>query len=104
MMNTNRTLVIAFNGTWNERKDAGEYNLNTNVVRLTDQFAKEDVFESDGVGTRYSWFGKMMGGAFGLGGKHRISEAYDWLVKNYEPVGAGGAVMRCPLGVRAGGA
>ena len=34
--------LYAFDGTWNNEKDAGRYDLNTNVVRFKDLYAKKD--------------------------------------------------------------
>ena len=31
--------LYAFDGTWNSEKDAGRYDLNTNVVRFKDLYA-----------------------------------------------------------------
>ena len=35
--------LYAFDGTWNSEKDAGEYDLNTNVVRFKDLYAGTEV-------------------------------------------------------------
>jgi hypothetical protein len=66
--------LYAFDGTWNSQKDAGEYDKNTNVVRFKDQYAGTRFFYK-GVGTRHGTLGKLLGGAFGVGGHERIEDA-----------------------------
>ena len=66
--------LYAFDGTWNSEKDAGRYDLNTNVVRFKDLYAGTKFFYK-GVGTRHGTLGKILGGAFGVGGHERIEEA-----------------------------
>src|SRR4249919_572970 len=66
--------LYAFDGTWNDEKDAGRYDLNTNVVRFKDLYAGTKFFYK-GVGTKHGTVGKFLGGAFGVGGHERIDEA-----------------------------
>ncbi len=66
--------LYAFDGTWNSEKDAGRYDLNTNVVRFKDLYAGPKFFYR-GVGTRHGVVGKIVGGAFGVGGFGRIEDA-----------------------------
>ena len=66
--------LYAFDGTWNKDHDAGEYGLNTNVVRLKDLYAETKFFYV-GIGTKHGFLGKLIGGAFGVGGQERIAEA-----------------------------
>jgi len=66
--------LYAFDGTWNSEKDAGRYDLNTNVVRFKDFYAGPKFFYK-GVGTKHGLIGKILGGAFGVGGHERIEEA-----------------------------
>ncbi|NCC38789.1 MAG: DUF2235 domain-containing protein [Gammaproteobacteria bacterium] len=66
--------LYAFDGTWNDQKDGGEYGKNTNVVRFRDAYSGQTYFYS-GVGTRYGIIGKLLGGAFGVGGKDRMTRA-----------------------------
>jgi hypothetical protein len=66
--------LYAFDGTWNSEKDAGRYDLNTNVVRFKDLYAGTKFFYK-GVGTKHGTLGKILGGAFGVGGHERIEEA-----------------------------
>lgn len=83
--------LYAFDGTWNEQHDAGVYGENTNVVEFAKAYdgqwavvqkAEEkgapsvrDDFYVSGVGTRHGRVGRWFGGAFGFGGRARISEA-----------------------------
>lgn len=66
--------LYAFDGTWNSEKDAGRYDLNTNVVRFKDLYTGTKFFYK-GVGTKHGTLGKFLGGAFGVGGHERIDEA-----------------------------
>ena len=66
--------LYAFDGTWNSEKDAGKYDLNTNVVRFKDLYSGTKFFYQ-GVGTRHGALGKFLGGAFGVGGHDRIEDA-----------------------------
>jgi len=66
--------LYAFDGTWNNEKDAGRYDLNTNVVRFKDLYAGKKFFYQ-GVSTKHGTVGKIVGGAFGVGGQERIDEA-----------------------------
>src|SRR5262245_3439048 len=72
--------LYAFDGTWNEEKDAGKYDLNTNVVRFKDLYTGTKFFYK-GVGTKHGTLGKLFGGAFGVGGQERIDEAKRDLAK-----------------------
>jgi uncharacterized protein (DUF2235 family) len=65
--------LYAFDGTWNDEKDAGRYDLNTNVVRFKDLYTEPKFFYK-GVGTKHGMLGKVLGGAFGVGGHERIDE------------------------------
>ena len=72
--------LYAFNGTWNSEKTddlattALESDANTNVIRFRDAHDSQNGFYRNGVGTRLSWFGKLVGGAFGAGGFTRLEE------------------------------
>jgi uncharacterized protein (DUF2235 family) len=66
--------LYAFDGTWNSEKDAGRYDLNTNVVRFKDLYSGTKFFYK-GVGTKHGLVGKIAGGAFGVGGRDRIQDA-----------------------------
>ena len=66
--------LYAFDGTWNNEKDAGRYDLNTNVVRFKDLYTGKKFFYQ-GVGTKHGLAGKIVGGAFGVGGHDRIGDA-----------------------------
>lgn len=66
--------LYAFDGTWNSEKNAGKYDLNTNVVRFKDLYTGPKFFYQ-GVGTKHGLVGKIVGGAFGVGGHDRIGDA-----------------------------
>src|ERR1700755_3480291 len=74
--------LYAFAGTWNSEKDAGRYDLNTNVVRFKDLYAGTRFFYQ-GVGTKHGTLGKIIGGAFGVGGHERIEEAKRDIAKQF---------------------
>jgi uncharacterized protein (DUF2235 family) len=74
--------LYAFDGTWNSEKDAGKYDLNTNVVRFKDLYAGPKFFYK-GVGTKRGTLGKFLGGAFGVGGRDRIEDARRDMAKQF---------------------
>lgn len=79
--------LFAFDGTWNTAKDGEDPQYqNTNVVRFFrayQQRSKTDDFYLPGVGTRFDFIGRALGGTFGLGELPRINEAYDHLCKTW---------------------
>jgi len=91
--------LYAFDGTWNDEKDTGVYGENTNVVEFarayngprqivqkgaTEEGATvQDDFFAGGVGTRHGFLGKVVGGAFGVGGRTRIREAKQVVAQNF---------------------
>lgn len=74
--------LYAFDGTWNSEKDAGRYDLNTNVVRFKDLYTGTKHFYK-GVGTKHGFLGKLAGGAFGVGGHDRIDDAQRDMAKQF---------------------
>ena len=74
--------LYAFDGTWNSEKDAGRYDLNTNVVRFKDLYTGPKFFYQ-GVGTKHGLAGKIVGGAFGVGGFERIGDAKRDLARQF---------------------
>lgn len=74
--------LYAFDGTWNQERNAGEYDKNTNVVKFSHAYAA-DKHGYKGVGTKLGWIGRVVGGAFGAGGKERIANAYRDLCARY---------------------
>ncbi|HEY2151214.1 MAG TPA: DUF2235 domain-containing protein [Vicinamibacterales bacterium] len=79
--------LYAFDGTWNSAKDGEDPQYtNTNVVRFFQAYKKQSKtndFYLAGVGTRFDFIGKALGGVFGLGELVRINEAYDQLCSNW---------------------
>jgi hypothetical protein len=59
--------LYAFNGTWNSEKTddlattAHEDEGNTNVIRFRGAYEGQHTSYCNGVGTRLSWFGKLVG-------------------------------------------
>ena len=74
--------LYAFDGTWNTEKDAGRYDLNTNVVRFKDLYAGSKFFYK-GLGTKHGAAGKFFGGAFGVGGHDRIEAAKNDMARQF---------------------
>jgi type VI secretion system (T6SS) phospholipase Tle1-like effector len=79
--------LYAFDGTWNSAKDREDPKYqNTNVSRFFQAYrgrSNTDDFYVAGVGTRFDFLGKVLGGVFGLGELPRINEAYDHLCKRW---------------------
>jgi hypothetical protein len=92
--------LYAFDGTWNlrDQKDAvlgvqpSQYGENaafrrqteeTNVHRFREFLGAEHSEYLQGVGTRFSLLGRIVGGAFGIGGKWRIRRMYRRLCERY---------------------
>jgi hypothetical protein len=81
--------LYAFNGTWNSDKTddvltpENEGARNTNVVAFRNAHSAPAPYYSNGVGTRIGVFGKVFGGAFGVGGHHRLGEAFAHLERRY---------------------
>jgi hypothetical protein len=75
--------LYAFDGTWNTAKDSEDLTYqNTNVFRFYQAYHRRSQtqdFYLPGVGTRFDFLGKVLGGVFGLGELPRINEAYDRL-------------------------
>jgi uncharacterized protein (DUF2235 family) len=73
--------LYAFNGTWNSEKTddvatpENESQSNTNVVHFKAAYAGPVGYYCNGVGTRVSFLGQVLGGAFGVGGQTRLEEA-----------------------------
>ena len=91
--------LYAFDGTWNSEHDTGVYGVNTNVVEFARAYdgrlavvqkegadgepsVRDDFYES-GLGTRHGWLGKIIGGAFGVGGHERMEEGKAAIAKHF---------------------
>lgn len=68
--------LAAFDGTWNTDKTGSDYGACTNVVKIMGMYDGTKTYYR-GIGTRYGIIGKLLGGAFGVGGKARIRRAID---------------------------
>jgi|GEM_PF-469262 len=78
-----KSLVLCFDGTWNNLKS------NTNVSRIYSEIADastgcktQQKFYDEGVGTKFGE--KVRGGAFGVGLDRNIRLGYAWLATTYE--------------------
>ena len=91
--------LYAFDGTWNTERDTGVYGINTNVVEFARAYdgrltvvqkegaagtpsVRDDFYEA-GLGTRHGWLGKIIGGAFGVGGHERMEEGKAAIAKHF---------------------
>ncbi len=72
--------LYAFDGTWN--KNQPQDDKDTNVRKFFEAYGGKK-FYRPGPGTRFGWFGKILGGVFGAGGKERVKEACDEVEKNF---------------------
>jgi pimeloyl-ACP methyl ester carboxylesterase len=81
--------LYAFNGTWNSDKTddvatpENEGARNTNVVLFRNAHGAPAPYYCNGVGTRIGVFGKIFGGAFGVGGQQRLAEALAHLQRRF---------------------
>ena len=77
--------LYAFDGTWNENQDVDDRD--TNVRKFFELSAEPDAKKlyTAGVGTRFGFIGRIVGGAFGAGGKDRVDAAYDHLKSFWHP-------------------
>lgn len=73
--------LYAFDGTWNE--DEPDPSDDTNVLRFKRAYQGHAEY-IEGVGTRFGAIGRVLGGVFGAGGKSRVHEMYEQLVKNWQ--------------------
>jgi uncharacterized protein (DUF2235 family) len=83
--------LFAFDGTWNDLKTDDvstpevESRFNTNVVRFLQAHLDNKAFHFNGIGTRAGVVGRLVGGAFGVGGRSRVGEAFDLFREDVEP-------------------
>lgn len=87
-----KRIVICCDGTWNtpDQKDRGVMRP-TNVVKMAHivlpqapDGIEQRVYYDKGVGTG-DWIDRIFGGAFGIGLRHNVVEAYQYLSRNYDP-------------------
>jgi uncharacterized protein (DUF2235 family) len=76
-----KQIAVFLDGTWNNVSD------DTNVWRMKSLCASNPttqiVYYSAGVGTEFG--GKLRGGLYGYGLNDEITNAYKWLIDNFEP-------------------
>ena len=78
--------LYAFDGTWNSATlhDTVEQADETNVANFCEAYDPPDkVCYAAGPGTRFGKFGRIIGGGTGIGGRTRITEAYEVLCENW---------------------
>ena len=87
-----RNFVICIDGTWNDPTDAQDKGGGTtNVHRLYQAISRNEAdhfpryFAGVGNEMENSWWGRIMGGAFGFGANLIRDRAYVTLVTNYRP-------------------
>ncbi len=78
--------LYAFDGTWSS--DEEDPSFDTNVVKFVEAYQRGAKKKGggeyvSGVGTRFGFFGKIVGGLTGAGGRQRIEEMYEELEENY---------------------
>lgn len=78
--------LYAFDGTWNSASldDNLEQENETNVANFSEAYADESKWYVPGPGTRYGKVGHVLGGAAGMGGIQRVTEAYNQFCKDWE--------------------
>ena len=74
--------LYAFDGTWNEDEEIP--SKDSNVVRFRDAYLGDHKKYVAGVGTRFGFLGRVIGGLFGAGGRTRTYEMYQALKQNWK--------------------
>ena len=78
--------LYAFDGTWNDSRapdDQRDLKKDTNVHRFRVLYSGKNEYV-DGVGSRFGFFGKVIGGLTGAGAQQRVDEQFQALKKNFE--------------------
>lgn len=74
--------IVLYDGTWNDPSDRSNVFRLARFIRDRDAKGVAQRFKYDaGVGT--GRFGKLLGGAFGVGLSRNLMEGYEWLAKSY---------------------
>ncbi len=81
-------MLVAFDGTWNTKKDNDTEYRNTNVCRFFEAYhansrGPHDIYRA-GIGTRFGVAGRLVGGAFGAGELPRLNEAYEHVCRAWD--------------------
>lgn len=77
--------LYAFDGTWNEDDDNDDQDTNVRHFFGLSAEPEDRKLYTAGVGTRFGFVGRAIGGVFGAGGFSRVKGAYDHLKKNHRP-------------------
>lgn len=84
-----KRIIICFDGTWN-RIDADEptnvLKMATGITPHSENGTGQIIYYDEGVGTSGSLIKKLKDGAFGLGVRKNLREAYQFLMFNYDPM------------------
>ena len=81
--------LYAFDGTWNQDQELDDRDTNVRKFFELSAEPEERKLYTKGIGTRFGFIGRAIGGAFGAGGHDRVNAAYDHLKgiwKQGEPI------------------
>ena len=77
--------LYAFDGTWNTDQDVDDRDTNVRkFFELSDEPDDKKLYTA-GIGTRFGFIGRAIGGAFGAGGRERVKAAYKHLKEIWKP-------------------
>ena len=77
--------LYAFDGTWNEDQELDDRDTNVRkFFELSDEPDERKLYTA-GIGTRFGFIGRAVGGAFGAGGRERVDAAYEHLQRIWKP-------------------
>jgi uncharacterized protein (DUF2235 family) len=77
--------LYAFDGTWNKDQEVDERDTNVRkFFELSDEREDKKLYVA-GIGTRFGFLGRVVGGGFGAGGRNRVNAAYDHLQDTWRP-------------------
>lgn len=77
--------LYAFDGTWNEDRELPEFDTNVRKFFELSAEPEDHKLYTSGVGTRFGFIGRLLGGGLGLGGQRRVDGAYEDLVETLQP-------------------
>lgn len=85
-----KRLIVCCDGTWNKPESENVTNIERiarSVETRPDRSGgvQQSVLYLSGVGTRWYWFDRVLGGAFGFGLFANVIAGYRFLALNYEP-------------------
>ena len=77
--------LYAFDGTWNQNQEVDERDTNVRKFFELSNEPDDRKLYTEGIGTRFGFIGRAIGGAFGAGGRDRVNAAYDHLKNIWKP-------------------